>query len=230
MQLDCQPNILAKGDCDGRDQDLLNVSLCVKYGAWEALPPLRWKCSSLNQIVACSHSYLIVTFSAGRSNFLFKKSEHQQINLTWRYEQGTVMFPGELSWPLGAQELPYPETLDKYRLFGQFLLQGKVTKLIGMALVQTVRPDVNFIILCWIQVIPELAQFAPHLLTPPLTMLKKWSKWVKIQSAVQWIILCNAIIAKCLSTRRLLPNCFCCGLCEVVIYKLRRSDQHVARP
>lgn len=37
-----------------------------------------------------------------------------------------MYYIGELSWPLGAQELSYPESLDKYKLFGQFLLQGKV--------------------------------------------------------------------------------------------------------
>ena len=42
------------------------------------------------------------------------------------YCEHSTLTIGELSWPLGAQELPYPETLDKYRLFAQFLLQGKV--------------------------------------------------------------------------------------------------------
>ena len=50
------------------------------------------------------------------------------INIVYVHMYLTIACPtvGELSWPLGAQELPYPESLDKYRLFGQFLLQGKV--------------------------------------------------------------------------------------------------------
>ena len=33
---------------------------------------------------------------------------------------------GVNSWSMHELELPYPDTLDKYKLFAQFLLQGKV--------------------------------------------------------------------------------------------------------
>lgn len=59
---------------------------------------------------------------------------------------------GQCCWPIPAQKLPYPGGLDEYRVFAQFLLQGKV--------------------------ISRLADFTPCLLTPPITMVKTWSKYV----------------------------------------------------
>ena len=39
-----------------------------------------------------------------------------------------VCFTGGVGWPISTQEaLPYPDSLDKYKLFAQFLLQGKVS-------------------------------------------------------------------------------------------------------
>ena len=86
----------------------------------------------------------------------------------------TITFVGELSWPLGAQELSYPESLDKYRLFAQFLLQGKVY--IHLLVLSRKQLDQSVSVSLWMQVIPKLAQFAPFLLTAPVTMMKKWSK------------------------------------------------------
>ena len=85
---------------------------------------------------------------------------------------------GELSWALGAQELPYPDTLEKYRVFGQFLLQGKVTNQVicNGAPPPPPPPPPSVLCLYWMQVIPNLAQFSPYLLTAPVTMMKKWSK------------------------------------------------------
>ena len=37
---------------------------------------------------------------------------------------------------------------------------------------------IAILLFLWKQVIPKLAQFAPYLLTAPVTMMKKWSKWV----------------------------------------------------
>ena len=34
--------------------------------------------------------------------------------------------PGDCSWSVGAHEMPYPNSLLKYKLFAMFLLQGKV--------------------------------------------------------------------------------------------------------
>ena len=33
---------------------------------------------------------------------------------------------GVHAWPVGALDLPHPEGLDKMKLFGQFLVEGKV--------------------------------------------------------------------------------------------------------
>ena len=51
-----------------------------------------------------------------------KKSRGESVS------QGEAFVPlaGEHCWPVAAQELPYPDILDKYKLFAQFLLQGKV--------------------------------------------------------------------------------------------------------
>eukprot|EP00731_Ephydatia_muelleri_P038171 Em0671g3a len=56
---------------------------------------------------------------------------------------------GSHCWSIEAQELPYPDGLNKYKLFGQFLLQGKVIK--------------------------KLAEFSPYLLVAPVAMVKSWA-------------------------------------------------------
>ncbi|XP_065890829.1 probable ATP-dependent RNA helicase DHX37 isoform X2 [Dysidea avara] len=57
---------------------------------------------------------------------------------------------GCYSWPIAPQELPYPDGIDKYKLFGQFFLQGLVC--------------------------PPLKEFAPLLLVSPVSMTKRWAK------------------------------------------------------
>ncbi|XP_030847415.1 probable ATP-dependent RNA helicase DHX37 [Strongylocentrotus purpuratus] len=57
---------------------------------------------------------------------------------------------GRNAWPLPAQELDYPKSLDKVKWFGRFLLEGKV--------------------------IPGLKKFTPSLLSTPSTMIKTWAK------------------------------------------------------
>lgn len=44
------------------------------------------------------------------------------------YQPVLISIAGIHCWPIEAQELPYPDGLEKYKLFGQFLLQGKVSK------------------------------------------------------------------------------------------------------
>ncbi|XP_063965098.1 probable ATP-dependent RNA helicase DHX37 [Lytechinus pictus] len=57
---------------------------------------------------------------------------------------------GRNAWPLPAQELDFPKSLDKVKWFGKFLLEGKV--------------------------IPGLKKFTPSLLSTPSTMIKSWAK------------------------------------------------------
>ncbi len=42
------------------------------------------------------------------------------------YSGNPPVHVGSHCWPIPVQELPYPDSLDKYKLFAQFLLQGKV--------------------------------------------------------------------------------------------------------
>lgn len=57
---------------------------------------------------------------------------------------------GRSGWPLPIAEVEMPETLDKYRHFARFLLNGEV--------------------------FPALNEFTKNLLSPPSTMTKSWSK------------------------------------------------------
>jgi len=57
---------------------------------------------------------------------------------------------GRSGWPLPIAEVEMPETLDKYRQFAKFLLEGKVLE--------------------------PLAEFRKNLLSTPSTMTKSWSK------------------------------------------------------
>jgi ATP-dependent RNA helicase DHX37/DHR1 len=59
---------------------------------------------------------------------------------------------GRSGWPLPIAEMEMPESLDKYRHFAKFLLEGTV--------------------------IDKLAEFRKHLLSTPSTMTKSWSKIV----------------------------------------------------
>lgn len=39
-----------------------------------------------------------------------------------------LLYAGSSCWPIAVQEVPYPDSLDKYKLFAQFFLQGKVMR------------------------------------------------------------------------------------------------------
>ena len=72
--------------------------------------------------------------------------------------QGTVMATyrgtfGQLGWQLPPTELEMEQSLDKYKWFGRFLLEGSVA--------------------------PGLAQYASSLLSNPLVMVKSWSSLQK---------------------------------------------------
>lgn len=57
---------------------------------------------------------------------------------------------GRSGWPLPVMELDFPSTLDRYKWFSKFLLDGSV--------------------------FPKLAQFSKSLLSTPGTMIKTWAK------------------------------------------------------
>lgn len=59
---------------------------------------------------------------------------------------------GRSGWPLSTSEVEMPESLDKYRHFARFLLNGEVFESLG--------------------------QFKKHLLSSPSAMTKSWSKLI----------------------------------------------------
>lgn len=56
-------------------------------------------------------------------------------------------------WKLSIQSFPYPQSLERYKWFGVYLLEGDV--------------------------IPSLREFKSYLLSPPVTMVKSWAKLQK---------------------------------------------------
>ena len=61
-----------------------------------------------------------------------------------------TLLAGPHCWQLPAVELEYPASIERYRWFARFLLDGAVIK--------------------------PLEQFVPHLLSLPATMIKTWAK------------------------------------------------------
>ncbi|XP_046579366.1 probable ATP-dependent RNA helicase DHX37 [Haliotis rubra] len=57
---------------------------------------------------------------------------------------------GRANWPVPAVPLSYPAGLDRYKWFARFLLEG--------------------------QVVPQMKQFVPTLLSTPSTMVKSWAR------------------------------------------------------
>lgn len=90
---------------------------------------------------------------------------------------------GRSGWPLSLSEVEMPESLDKYRHFARFLLNGEVFE--------------------------TLVEFKKHLLSSPSAMTKSWSKLIPRTEMMLNILANHQVDSKAKMTRELRtnPNC-----------------------
>lgn len=93
---------------------------------------------------------------------------------------------GVHGWPVAALDLPHPEGLDKFKLFGQFLVEGKVC--VCECVVYIVCVEIEELVVCGavchtllcvcvcVQVFKSLKRFQSELLCTPVSMTKSWGK------------------------------------------------------
>ena len=90
---------------------------------------------------------------------------------------------GRSGWPLPISEVEMPESLDKYRHFARFLLNGEVCE--------------------------KLLEFKHNLLSPPSTMTKSWSKLMPRTEVIMNALASRQIDSKTklIQELKLNPNC-----------------------
>ncbi len=78
------------------------------------------------------HAVCVLLLIAIYCIFIIKRDQLFNVRVCAVHHKLGMFFldAGDLSWPVSAQELPYPDGVDKYKLFAQFLLQGKVRSII----------------------------------------------------------------------------------------------------